>query len=842
MKAVGILTALFLALAGLDGSSDYLYLLMNRKNLGGDNGESGHNSDSLEEDLGENKYVFDGLNYALIAQMNESYFKELMTLYLQASEGELDGFTFHPTPDSFLALQIQETGYYGNTNIPLSYLPFENGEVVWNKKYKDVEASKMTIMQFGTEQWKQITSADLNLRMKEKTNIRTPWKIKGDISNVATVSPTGKKDFRYLPNDVVYLVDLYNSALDKFNSKKEISTDVASSLDDYFKKYIMASSFSVGAEGALQELYGIGYDKSGSAKYLSPTKTNLGDAIASSTSFYASVVNYLTNTTSRTKWYKNTKEDERLAMGLILAYKTDGWYFSQKAYNSIPKCLPDVWKSMYPEDEVGTLEECKAKLHDKVKILADVLTTVSGATVTTADTQNIYRTAAAYDDSPSAGKGVGFLFSVSSETSEAYKKQFSNGKPANLVTTIDTNTLKSIISTLMLGEKYYADMLKLGGLVDVDVTNPQSYKNKVLASSSSLYGASAANLDQAYAQCEVNSALLSPQRVEILNKAASLLGKVHYYWGGGHGQQVQKGGEPQKCATTAGLYDLDCSGFTSWAYNTCGYSDLCGNTTALLAQGRHVSWSDIRPADMIVSDSHVLLFVSTDSSGRSWFIDVGGGGEGWTCSSNKGPNGCRLRTVKLNVYTSADGSGTIQTSGEAEDSRNYRVIRSKMLESSEATATFVPTTTTNSSGSGNTDVNATAGIKCSDSELQRFRSLMVSEIGGGTQDQMYNVAAVICNRVRSSQFPDTIEGVITQQGQFEGSSDPSIWSDYSAKNQEKALLIDNAIKAALQGSQKAQSCTFFETMPLSVHETNGNLEYVFTDNAHKYFRIKGESF
>ena len=82
-------------------------------------------------------------------------------------------------------------------------------------------------------------------------------------------------------------------------------------------------------------------------------------------------------------------------MGLILAYKTDGWYFSQKAYDSIPKCLPDVWKSMYPEDEVGTLEECKAKLHDKVKILADVLTTVSGTTVTTADTQNVYRTAAA---------------------------------------------------------------------------------------------------------------------------------------------------------------------------------------------------------------------------------------------------------------------------------------------------------------------------------------------------------------------------------------------------------------------------------------------------------------
>ena len=31
-------------------------------------------------------------------------------------------------------------------------------------------------------------------------------------------------------------------------------------------------------------------------------------------------------------------------------------------------------------------------------------------------------------------------------------------------------------------------------------------------------------------------------------------------------------------------------------------------------------------------------------------------------------------------------------------------------------------------------------------------------------------------------------------------------------------------------------------MPLSTHEANGNLEYVFTDNVHKYFRIKGESF
>ncbi|MFQ9150838.1 MAG: NlpC/P60 family protein [Blautia sp.] len=86
---------------------------------------------------------------------------------------------------------------------------------------------------------------------------------------------------------------------------------------------------------------------------------------------------------------------------------------------------------------------------------------------------------------------------------------------------------------------------------------------------------------------------------------------MHYYYGGGHGQQVQKAESHRSVPPQRGLYDLDCSGFTSWAYNTCGYSDLCGNTTALLAQGRHVSWSDIRPADMIVSDSHVLLFVST---------------------------------------------------------------------------------------------------------------------------------------------------------------------------------------------------------------------------------------
>ncbi len=71
---------------------------MTKENLGGENGKSGENADSLGDDTGENQYVFDGLNYALIAQMNESYFKELMTLYLMASEGEIDGFTFHPIP------------------------------------------------------------------------------------------------------------------------------------------------------------------------------------------------------------------------------------------------------------------------------------------------------------------------------------------------------------------------------------------------------------------------------------------------------------------------------------------------------------------------------------------------------------------------------------------------------------------------------------------------------------------------------------------------------------------------------------------------------------------------
>ncbi|MFQ9150836.1 MAG: hypothetical protein ACLR6B_04090 [Blautia sp.] len=47
----------------------------------------------------------DGLNYALSRLYERvKYFKELMTLYLHGDlKVELDGFTFHPTPDSFLA-------------------------------------------------------------------------------------------------------------------------------------------------------------------------------------------------------------------------------------------------------------------------------------------------------------------------------------------------------------------------------------------------------------------------------------------------------------------------------------------------------------------------------------------------------------------------------------------------------------------------------------------------------------------------------------------------------------------------------------------------------------------
>ena len=674
-RIIFIVLGFSLLLLLIADDASYLYLFSHSNNSSGSNLHAGTNSS--QDDSSMSTYEMDGLNFALVAQMNESYYKELLQLYIQASAGELDGFSYHPTADSFLSLQIFETGYYEGTKIPLSYLPIVDNKVIWNEEYKGIAAEKMTLVKFGTEEWKQLTPSDLCERMNEQVlpngnSIRTPWRISGAIKNVSKISPTGQEDFRYIPNDLVYLTDVYNQVLSKLGLNKSNIV-----LGDAAKRYLFASSYAFGADGTLQSLFGV---SNSTPRYLDTSKLKKDDVLSGISAFTNLVASYIGDHSKDTEWYKLSSSKDMQNVAIILASKTDGWFISEDVCNSITQETVEVWNKLFPGDGIKDLATCKELLKQKTSTLTNAVQKITGKQITQDDIEQIY---GLYDSEDALG-----IYYISQNTSDVYFNKYSDGSNPNIVTTIPLDTSALFINSLMYTNVYYTEMLKLGGLTSVDVTNP--YKEKLITNSINNTTTDTSLLNQCFSQCEIDNSLLSSKRIELLNKAASLLGKTHYTWGGGHDHVYSAGEDAHACATTAGLYDLDCSGYASWVYNSCGISDINGATPQMLQQGTAIGWADIKPEDLVVCDSHVMIFVSIDSSNNSWFIDVGGGGEGWTCASNSGPNACNLHTVSIPVYTTGSGYDTVTTSGSGSDGRTYRVIRSNLLMADDSTSTFIP--------------------------------------------------------------------------------------------------------------------------------------------------------
>lgn len=81
------------------------------------------------------------------------------------------------------------------------------------------------------------------------------------------------------------------------------------------------------------------------------------------------------------------------------------------------------------------------------------------------------------------------------------------------------------------------------------------------------------------------------------------------------------------------------------------------------------------------------------------------------------------------------------------------------------------------------------------------------EARGGSVDKKIAVANVVLNRVKSDRFPNTIEEVIFQKGQFP----PAYYSYFTTR--EPVASSYTAAKRALMGVIVAENCLFFNNKP-----------------------------
>lgn len=140
----------------------------------------------------------------------------------------------------------------------------------------------------------------------------------------------------------------------------------------------------------------------------------------------------------------------------------------------------------------------------------------------------------------------------------------------------------------------------------------------------------------------VNSQQCSGVRKLLLETALSLVGKVPYFWGGKSPAGWNDEWNTPKLVTSAGSsstgtirpYGLDCSGFTSWIYDTALGIDIGAGTGGQYPKTTAVSAEDLQIGDLgFLAGSggggwnHVLMFAGYGSGGeRMWVHSSSGSG------------------------------------------------------------------------------------------------------------------------------------------------------------------------------------------------------------------------
>lgn len=133
---------------------------------------------------------------------------------------------------------------------------------------------------------------------------------------------------------------------------------------------------------------------------------------------------------------------------------------------------------------------------------------------------------------------------------------------------------------------------------------------------------------------------LSTERREVVQAAASLVGKVNYFWGGksltlgwnsawGELRKVTAAGSPT--TGTYRPYGLDCSGFVDWVfYNAKGGDYVIGQGEGVKSQRANckmISWSEALPGDLVfyADNSHIGIVGGRDAAGNIQIIQCASG-------------------------------------------------------------------------------------------------------------------------------------------------------------------------------------------------------------------------
>lgn len=128
-------------------------------------------------------------------------------------------------------------------------------------------------------------------------------------------------------------------------------------------------------------------------------------------------------------------------------------------------------------------------------------------------------------------------------------------------------------------------------------------------------------------------------------------------------------------------------------------------------------------------------------------------------------------------------------------------------------------------------------INIGEDELEILYKICQAEAGGSSEEEIGHVACVILNRVKCSQWPNTIKGVVFQKNQFQptrnGMYEKAIPSEKTKRAVDSVLASGDTTGGAVYFRTKASAIS--AGMPTSKDEKHKSYIYLFTDpNTHVF--------
>lgn len=176
------------------------------------------------------------------------------------------------------------------------------------------------------------------------------------------------------------------------------------------------------------------------------------------------------------------------------------------------------------------------------------------------------------------------------------------------------------------------------------ITYAEAIDNMAKALKMTLYGAAssgeAVELTDAELIAFVERQNCNATRKYILSTGLSLVGKVPYFWGGKSGPGWNEEWNTPKVVTAEGSsstgtirpYGLDCSGFTTWVYNTALGVNIGAGTSGQYPNTVAISEAELLPGDLgFLAESdgsgwnHVLMFAGYSETGERMWVHCSSG-------------------------------------------------------------------------------------------------------------------------------------------------------------------------------------------------------------------------